>query len=199
MGQHAATESPHASDVGRSARAETHPQPDPGYPVEKKVLRHGIKVQSAVTIARPADELYRFWRDFENLPRIFEDVESVTVEDDRHSHWVACGPTGRIEWDAEVINQIENELIAWGSDQDADVPNAGSVHFHPAPHGRGTEVILTFEYKPPGGKIGAVVARLFGGDPAPALRESLRRFKQLMEAEEIPTTEGQPSARKPKK
>ena len=161
---------------------------------EKAVLdaTRAIKIERTVTIGRPVDELYRFWRSFENLPRVMDHLESVTVLDDRRSHWVAKAPAGTtVEWDAEIHNEVPNELIAWRSVHEASVPNAGSVHFRPAPAGRGTEVKVVLEYEPRAGKLGALVAKLFGEEPDVQVREDLRRFKMMMETGEAATTEGQ--------
>ncbi len=158
--------------------------------------KQGIKVVKSVSINRPADELYRFWRNFENLPRFMNHLDSVTVQGDQRSHWVAKGPLGKaIEWDAEVIGEQENEMIAWRSLEGADVPNAGSVWFKALPEGRGTEIKVTLEYNPPAGVLGAAVARLWGEEPNQQVADDLRRLKQVMEAGEIATTEGQPSGR----
>jgi uncharacterized membrane protein len=153
----------------------------------------GIKVERTVTVNRPAAELYRFWRNFANLPRFMDHLQSVQVLDRNRSHWVAKGPAGRsVAWDAEIITERENELIGWRSLPNADVSNAGSVHFTPAPGGRGTEVKVVLEYAPPAGRLGAAVAGLFGEAPENQVREDLRRFKQTMEAGEVATTTGQP-------
>ena len=153
----------------------------------------GIHVQIATTIDKTPEELYRFWRNFENLPRFMAHLESVKVLDDRRSHWVAKAPMGKtVEWDAEIINEERDRLIAWRSLEGADVDNAGSVRFVEAPEGRGTEVRVTVDYLPPAGRIGQFVAKLFGEEPEIQIREDLRRFKRLMETGEIPTTEGQP-------
>jgi len=152
-----------------------------------------IKIERTVTVGRPADELYRFWRSFENLPRVMDHLESVTVLDDKRSHWKAKAPAGTsVEWDAEIHNEVPNQLIAWRSVNEASVPNAGSVHFRPAPGGRGTEVKVVLEYEPPAGKLGSLVAKLFGEEPDVQVREDLRRFKMMMETGEAATTEGQP-------
>ena len=156
----------------------------------------GIKVEKSVTINRSPEELYRFWRNFENLPRFMNHLESVHVTGETRSHWVAKAPAGTtVEWDAEIYNEHENELIAWRSLPGADVDSAGSVHFKPATTGRGTEVRVSLKYDPPGGIIGAYVAKLFGEEPSQQVQEDLRRFKQLMETGETPTTEGQSSGR----
>jgi uncharacterized membrane protein len=122
-------------------------------------------------------------------------LKSVEVLDGRRSHWVARSPVGtKLEWDAEIINEKDSELIAWRSLEGASVDNAGSVRFIPAPAGRGTIVRVTIEYIPPAGSIGQLVAKLFGSAPAHQIREDLRRFKQFMETGEITTNES-PSGR----
>jgi len=156
----------------------------------------GIKVEKSVTINRSPEELYHFWRNFENLPRFMDHLESVRVEGSGRSHWVAKAPAGTtVEWDAEIYNEKENELIAWRSLEGADVDNAGSVRFERAPEGRGTIVRVSLKYDPPGGLLGSTFAKLFGEEPSQQIEEDLRRFKQVMEAGETPTTEGQPSGR----
>ena len=155
--------------------------------------RQRIEVVKAMTINRSTEELYRFWRNFENLPRVMRHLESVTVQDERRSHWIVKGPADRhVEWDAEIVNEKANQLIAWQSCEGADIDHWGVVRFAPAPGGRGTEVTVELEYEPIAGSFGAMIAKLFGEEPAQQIEEDLRRFKQLMEAGEVPTTEGQP-------
>lgn len=142
----------------------------------------GTQVEKSVTINAPRETIFTFWRNFENLPRFMENLESVKVLDPNRSHWVVKGPAGLdAEWDAEIINEVPNELIGWRSIEGSQVDNAGSVHFTPAMGGRGTEVKVVLRYDPPGGKIGAAISRLFGEDPEKQVQEDLRRFKQLME------------------
>lgn len=156
----------------------------------------GFKVEKSVTINQSPEKLYRFWHNFENLPRFMNHLEAVHVTGQNRSHWVAKAPAGTtVEWDAEVYNEKEGELIAWRSLEGADVDNAGSVRFEADPAGRGTIVRVALKYDPPGGTIGKIVAKLFGEAPDQQVEEDLRRFKQLMEAGETPTTEGQPSGR----
>jgi uncharacterized membrane protein len=156
----------------------------------------GVKVEKSLTINRPATELYKYWRNFENLPRFMNHLEEVRVTSDTRSHWVAKGPAGSsVEWDAEIYNEKENEMIAWRSLEGSQVDNAGSVHFTPAPGDRGTVLRVVLKYDPPAGVVGALVARLFGESPAQQIDEDLRRFKQLMEAGEVMTTKGQSSGR----
>ena len=153
----------------------------------------GVRVERAVTVNKPRDEVYRFWRNLENLPRFMKHVQSVRVIDDRRSHWVATGPAGRTaEWDAEIINEVENELIGWRSLEGARVDNAGSVHFKSLPNDRGTEVRVLLQYNPPGGMVGAALARLWGEEPSQQIEGDLRRLKQILEAGAVPTTLGQP-------
>lgn len=157
----------------------------------------GIQVEKAMTVNAAPETLYTFWRDFENLPRFMNNLESVRVIDSKRSHWVADGPMGiKAEWEAEIINEIPGELIGWRSVEGSRVDNAGSVHFTPAPGGRGTEVKVVLRYDPPGGVFGAAVAKIFGEDPDHQVQEDLRRFKQLVETGEIATIEGQPTGRK---
>jgi uncharacterized membrane protein len=156
----------------------------------------GIRVDRSVTVGKPREEVFQFWRNLENLPRFMQHLESVRVVDDKRSHWVAKAPAGRtVEWDAEIINEVPGELIGWRSLEGAGVQNAGSVHFRDAGEGRGTIVQIELQYNPPGGAIGALFARLWGEEPSVQIECDLRRFKQLMETGEIPTTEGQPSGR----
>lgn len=156
----------------------------------------GIKVEKSVTVNKPASDLYAYWRNFENLPKIMSHLETVTVRDTMNSHWVAKAPAGRsVEWDAEVINEELGKLIAWRSLEGADVPNSGSVRFVELPAGRGTEVRVRLEYAPPGGKVGMAVAKLFHQEPNQQIDDDLRRFKSVLEAGEYPTTEGQTSGR----
>lgn len=153
------------------------------------------RVERSVTIARPAAELYAFWKQPANLPRIFEFLESVTTLDATHARWRATPIAGvPIEWTAEVIVDVPDERIAWKSG-DSRIPNAGSVSFRPAPGDRGTEVRLVLEWLPPAGRAGQLAARLVGRDPDRHVREGLRRFKQLVETGTVPTTDGQPAAR----
>src|SRR6185436_8492572 len=120
--------------------------------------------------------------------------------DGNRSHWVAIGPGGkRVEWDAEIYNEKQGELIAWRSLPDADITNAGSVHFAEAPGGRGTYLKVVLNYNLPGGKAAALFAKLFGQEPGQLVESNLKRLKQLLEAGEIPTTEGQPSGRETSK
>lgn len=153
----------------------------------------GTHVLESVTINKPIEELYRFWRNLENLPRFMRHLDSVERVTDTISRWRAKGPGGTtVEWEAEINNEVPNKVIGWRSLENADVVSAGSVNFDQSGRGRGTRVTVHLQYSPPGGKVGATIARLFGKDAETEIREDLRRFKQLIETGEVPTTHGQP-------
>lgn len=142
----------------------------------------GIKVERSIEIDKPPEEIYRFWRNLENLPRFMS--QHVAVEhragEDR-SHWKVKSLAGAaFEWDAEIINDIPNELLAWRSLQGADLDHAGSVHFEPEGSG-GTRLTVVLEYRPPAGRLSAEVARLFGQEPSQVIEKDLHRLKRLME------------------
>ncbi len=146
----------------------------------------GVRVHTGITIARPVEDVYAFWRDFDNLSRFVPNLESVQAIDSQRSHWIVRGPAGRtVEWDAEIIHEEPNRVIGWRSLAGADVVNAGSVNFDAAPGGRGTEVRVSMQYQPPGGKPGVAVASLVRVEPSQQVREGLRRLKELLEAGEI--------------
>lgn len=141
----------------------------------------GILVEESITIDKPVDQVYRFWRDFENLPKFMTHLDSVATREAGVSHWVAYGPAGiKVEWDARVINEIDNKLIGWQSLEGSMVSTAGSVNFRET--GDGTEVRVRLQYNPPAGRLGAAVAWLFGDEPNVQISEDLHRFKQLMES-----------------
>jgi uncharacterized membrane protein len=155
--------------------------------------RGGVIVEESVTINQPIETLYRFWRNLENLPRFMRHLESVERITDTLSRWRAKGPGGTaVEWNAEIINEVPNQVIGWRSIEGSDVVSAGSVNFDDAGPGRGTRVRVRLQYSPPGGKLGAAVAKLLGRDPGSEIREDLRQFKQIVEGGEVPTTHGQP-------
>ncbi len=150
--------------------------------------RAGAHVDESVTINRPLPELYRFWRNLENLPRVMTHLESVEQLTDTLSRWRAKGPAGtHVEWTAEIINEVPNQVIGWRSIEKSDVVSAGSVNFDEAGPGR-TRVRVRLQYSPPGGKAGAALASLMGRDAATEIRNDLNRFKQLIESGEIATS-----------
>lgn len=156
-----------------------------------------IRIQRSVTVNRPREEVFGFWRNLENLPQFMRHLENVRSLDDRRSRWVARLPGGvsRLEWEAEITQERPGELIAWRSLPDSEVLTTGVVRFEDAPGDRGTRVHVSLDYSPPAGAIGEAVARLLNPVNRRMIREDMRRFKSLLEAGEIPTTEGQPSGR----
>ena len=147
----------------------------------------GVHVRESIRLEVPLAHVYGFWRRLENLPRFMTHLDCVIETSDGKSHWMAVGPAGlAVEWDAEIINEVDNKLIAWRSLPGSDVVSAGSVNFDAARAGRSTEVSVDLQYAPPAGKAGALIASLFGSEPSQTIREDLRNFKQLLEAGELP-------------
>jgi uncharacterized membrane protein len=143
----------------------------------------GVRVEKSITVDAAPATVYAFWRNFENLPRFMHNLDRVDVRDDKRSHWWAKGPAGRtVDWEAEIINEIPNELIGWRSVDGSQIDNAGSVHFTQASGGRGTEVRVLLRYDPPAGTFGAAISKILGEDPAANIEEDLRRLKTLMES-----------------
>jgi uncharacterized membrane protein len=151
----------------------------------------GINLRESIRLECPVEEVYGFWRRFENLPTFMENIVSVTDLGGGRSHWVARGPADvPVEWDAEIINEIPNKVIGWKSLPGGDVVSAGSVNFDTARGDRSTQLTVSLQYAPPAGKLGSFVASLFGREPSQTIREDLRRLKQLLEAGEIARAAG---------
>jgi uncharacterized membrane protein len=168
-----------ASLVSRASDPSTH--------------RRAIRARSAITVNRPPEEVYAFWRDIENLPRFMAHLESVRDDGRGRSRWVAAAPAGAtVEWEAELVDDVPEHLVAWRSLEGADVPNEGSVRFELAPGGKGTEVTVDLVFEPPAGAVGAAVARLFGEEPVQQVKDDLRRFKQVLETGEVVRSDGSP-------
>lgn len=154
----------------------------------------GVRTEISTTINRSVDELYAFWRNFENLPLVMKHVDSVECLSPSLSHWrVRITEDTRVEWDAEIINEQPNEMIAWQTLEGSDVQHAGSIWFKPAPGEMGTEVKLAIKYS--AGKFADTIAKMLRRSPEQQMREDLRHFKQIMETGEVPTTLGQSSGR----
>ena len=146
----------------------------------------GIEVRKAITVNKPPEEVYAFWRNLENLPQFMVHLESVRVLDARRSYWKARAPLGAsVEWTAEITEDIPNRLLAWQSVEGTKVPNSGHVEFKRAPGDRGTEVHVKLRYDPPGGSFGAAIAKLFGEEPSVQVDGDLRRLKQVLEVGEV--------------
>ncbi len=178
--------------MGYSALGINTARPADGRPVRIAAGR-GVKISQSITILKQPEELFRFWRNLENLPRVMSHLQSVQTIGDGRTHWIASAPFGKtIEWDAEIYTERDGELIGWRSLAGSQVDTAGSVQFHKAPGNRGTEVTVSLKYDPPAGKVGAAIAALFGQSADQQVKADLRRFKQIMETGEAPTTEGQP-------
>lgn len=163
------------------AVAERLPEPTP------------IKIETSLTINQPRQELWEFWRKLENLPRFMRNLESVEDLGDGRSHWVGKSPVGlRVEWDAEIVDEREGAFLSWRSLPGSRIHNAGSVLFEDATGGRGTVVRVEMEISP-GNGLGRAVGRFLRPITSQQVHEDLRRFKNLLEAGEIPTNEGQPA------
>jgi uncharacterized membrane protein len=163
--------------------------------LQEELDSRGIHVEQAFLINRSPEDLYQYWRNFENLPRIMTHLQRVTVYDDRRSHWAAKAPRlagGSVEWDAEITADEPNQRIAWRSLPGSDIECAGEIRFSRAMGDRGTEVHVFMDYVPPAGRVGHWIATLFGEAPRRQMRDDLRNFKRLMEIGEIITTAGQP-------
>jgi uncharacterized membrane protein len=159
--------------TGRPTRTGTAPDGEP------------LTLHRSITVDRPAGELYRFWRDFRNLPRIMAHLESVEVHDERRSRWTARAPLGMsVSWEAEIVDDEADRLISWRS-TGGQIETSGRVRFVPAPGGRGTEVHVELHYEPPLGAVGAWAAKLFGEEPSQQIYDALRHFKQVMEIGEV--------------
>ncbi len=155
----------------------------------------GALVQRTVTVNRPRQELYDFWRDFTHFPQFMDNIRSVEKLDEQRSHWVIEAPAGTsVEFDSRIVEDEPGRLIAWESEEGASVPNRGRVEFIDAAPGRGTMVRATISYDPPGGAIGRAVAKVLQREPNVQARRDLRRFKQLMETGEV-TSSASPSGR----
>jgi uncharacterized membrane protein len=154
--------------------------------VELSQRRHrGISIRAAITVNRPIEEVYRFWHNFENLPRFMANLESVEVHDGG-SRWRAKGlPGATVVWEADVVVDRPNDVIVWRSHVDSELRNAGSVRFLPGPGGRGTEVRVSLDFDPRGGRIAEAIGKLFGKIPEVRVQQDLRRFKQVMETGEV--------------
>ncbi|WP_030491263.1 SRPBCC family protein [Micromonospora chokoriensis] len=159
-----------------------------------------MELTATTTIRKPPPKVYAFWRDLGNLPTFMAHLEEIRTTGDRTSHWSATAPFGKnVEWDAEIVDEAPGETIAWRSTGKADVPNAGTVRFVPAPDGVSTEVHVVLSYDIPGGAIGKAVARYFGEEPHQQLDDDLRRLKQVMETGQVVRSDGAPWGKRARK
>ncbi|MDH2428450.1 SRPBCC family protein [Sphaerisporangium sp. TRM90804] len=151
-----------------------------------------LKVHASITINKPREEVYRFWRELENLPSFMVHLDSVRSLGQGRSRWKAKGPVVDLEWEAEIIDERVGDLIAWRSVPGTGVSTAGLVSFTDGPGGRGTVVDVSLEYGMHGRELAAAVARMCGEHPEQQIRDDLRRFKQVMETGEVVRSEGSP-------
>jgi len=150
------------------------------------IRERGIDVRTAITINRSVGEVYRFFRNFQNLPSFMSHLQEVEVRADDTSHWVAKGPLGtHVAWDARMTRDVPEQFISWASLDGADVDHRGSVRFKSAPGDRGTEVVVQLFYRPPAGRVGAAIAKLLGSAPDQEIRADLRALKQVLETGEV--------------
>jgi uncharacterized membrane protein len=170
----------HAMGIGTRDRSDTSLLGRP-----KVRTNRAIKIKQSITIQRSARDLYRYWRQVENLPQIMSHLQSVVAMNEHQSHWIVktLPNAPEIEWDAEIINEVDHERIGWRTLKGAVVEHAGSVVFE-ARGNATTHVTVTLQYDPPGGPLGAALALLFGQDPAKTIGEDLARFKDVMEKED---------------
>lgn len=144
------------------------------------------RVASAITVNAPVGEVFAAWEGFSNLPRFMDSFATVRVTDDRLSHWQMAMPGGlSVAWDAEITDVVPNERIAWRTGGNSTLNGSGEVRFRPAPGDRGTEILFSATFEPPGGELGGKIAGLFTDPLGLKLSSDLRRFKQLIELGEI--------------
>lgn len=154
-----------------------------------------IYLTRTITVNAPPEEIYRFWRRLENLPRFMQHLENVEQLDDRRSHWTAVGPAGtRVSWDAEIVRDEPGRELAWQSMPGATVTNRGVVMFRPAAGGQSTEIEVRMEYRPPAGRLGSAIARMFGEEPQVQVEDDLQRLRRMVDAGELQAIQGQSSA-----
>ncbi|MFN8446331.1 MAG: SRPBCC family protein [Caldilineaceae bacterium] len=166
-------------------------------PEQRSMPSNTIEIKRAVTIDKPADELYNYWRKLENLPNFMKHLQEVTQTDEKHSHWVAKVTGGiPVSWDAEITEDDPGRRISWRTLPNSLVDQVGTVRFEPATGERGTVVYVDLTYSPPGGIVGETFAQMLNGVTAQQVKDDIRRFKNLMETGEVPTVEGQSSGRK---
>ncbi len=146
------------------------------------VGRQNFRAESSIVVERPREEMYRIWRNLQNLPVFMDHLISVHEIDDERSLWVARAPGGMVvKWDARIINDLENELIAWETLEGSGVDHVGSVHFEDGPKKGTTKLRIVLRYDPPADSLGAWIAKLFHNDPQSQIDKDLLRFKAIME------------------
>lgn len=157
-----------------------------------RLFENGVQAKGATTIMRSAEDLYTAWKRWEDLPRFIDHLKSVEILDDKRTRWTTSGPGGEYSWDAEIIRDEPNRLIAWKTIGEPAIPNAGTIRFSELENDRGTQVRVTLEYIPPAGRLGDLLARFTGDSAKDQVHEGLHRFRQLMETGELSVAKSQP-------
>ncbi|SCC63566.1 Uncharacterized membrane protein [Chitinophaga costaii] len=140
-----------------------------------------VNIRTSIVVNKHRSEVYAFWRRLENLPRFMRhltDVQSIT---DTHSVWQIHLPGFEVVWEAEIVKEEPNVLLAWRSLPDSMVVNAGKVEFFDAPNG-GTELSIMITYRPPAGNIGRAIANVLTPAFRMMVQKDIHRFKDLVEA-----------------
>ncbi len=152
-----------------------------------------IEIAEVVTINKPREEVYAYWRKLENLPKFMTHLQSVTQLDEKRSHWVASIPGtetfenfGNIEWDAEIVEEEHNDRLVWRSVPGASIDNSGEVRFTNSPKGSGTEIHAVIKYRPPQGVVGELASKLLNPLFKKMVEGDIKRFKRLLETNNIP-------------
>jgi uncharacterized membrane protein len=144
-----------------------------------------INIHHKITVNRARPEVYAFWRELSNLPLFMEHLKKVTIIDEKRSHWEAKVPggLGTIEWDAEIVKEIPDELIGWNSLPGATIHNAGKVEFRDAGD-NGTELNVVITYRAPFGDVGEGIASLFNPMFDKMVVKDVQQFKRYIETGE---------------
>jgi len=157
-----------------------------------------IASRATVHIDRPREALYSLWREFKQMSQLMPNIERVDVLDGGRTHWAMNLPIGRtVEWTSRITEDRPNERIAWQSEPDAEIANAGWVEFREGPQGRGTDVTVLMAYEPPAGELGRILAKLWPTGRTPLLKENLQQFKQRIERGEVALPAPRPGAQPP--
>lgn len=163
---------------------------------ERQKAGDAPEVERSITIEKPANDLYRFWREPQHLSQIMGAFAEVTEGSGGQTHWAVQGPFNRrIEWDSQIVEDRPGEMIRWKSLDGARIPNEGIVRFRSAPRDWGTEVTLRMRFNPPGGALGNKIVKQLSFAPRMMVEKALRRFKSLAETGEFPTLKRNPAAR----
>lgn len=149
-----------------------------------------INIMTKLTVNRPRQEVYDFWRKLSNLPLFMQHLDTVEVIDDKRSHWAAKipGGLGKIEWDAEIVKEIYGELLGWNSLPHASINNAGKVEFRDADENE-TEITVLITYRAPFGDVGEGIASLLNPTFKKIITKDVKNFKRYIEAGDIATIE----------